>query len=121
MYCKQCNGEMKDTSGTSFGTGDPIYRCEKCGWTGLFKSGIIVPTTKPEDVFHDGIKYSDYKAAITVTGADGTKKVELTTWRADVITAMMKAGLVLQAFEPGDTFTVAAGPNDVKPEDNKCT
>ncbi len=117
MYCKQCKGEMADTGGTSFGTGDPIYRCEICGWTGLFKSGIIVPTTKPEDIFHHGIKYSDYKAVITVTGADGKPKLELTSWRADVITGMMKEGLALQAFEPGDTFTVTASPKDVKPDE----
>ncbi len=33
MQCKICNGRMEDTHGTSYGTGEPIYRCKECGWT----------------------------------------------------------------------------------------
>lgn len=115
MQCKKCQGPMEDTHGTSFGTGEPIYRCAYCGWTGLLKDGDVKESTKSEDVFYDGIKYDDYKTVIEVIGADGERKVEFTTWRADILTAMVRAGLVAgaetQIFEPGDTFTVKAAPN----------
>lgn len=117
MYCEQCSGEMEDTQGnTSYGTGEKIFRCKECGWTGVESALLKAPRPKPvepksEDVLHHGIKYLDYKAVITITDPNGKKKVELTTWRADVITAMMEAGLVIQAFEPGDVFTVEAKPN----------
>lgn len=121
MYCEQCSGEMEDTQGnTSYGTGEKIFRCKECGWTGVESALLKAPRPKPvelksEDVLHNGIKYSDYKAVITVNDADGNPRIELTTFRADIIIAMMKAGLVLQAFEPGDTFSVEASPN-IKPD-----
>lgn len=67
-------------------------------------------TTKPEDIVYNGIKYSDYKAVIAVAGATGEQKIEFTTWRADIITAIMREGLVLQVFAPGDVLTIEAAP-----------
>ncbi len=67
---------------------------------------------KTEDIYYSGIKYNDYKAVIEVSDAEGRPKIQLTTWRADIITAVMKAGLVIQAFEPGCIFTIKAAPAD---------
>jgi hypothetical protein len=116
MFCKQCSGEMEDTNGASYGTGEKIFRCKECGWTGVESVLLKTPRPKPaelkpEDILHNGIKYSDYKAVITIKDAADEQKVELTTYRADIIIAMMKAGLVLQAFEPGDTFSVEVAPH----------
>jgi hypothetical protein len=118
MYCKQCGNDMEDTQGTSFGTGEKMLRCKQCGWTGTESTCLTKLLSHPDDVLnhgmnvlHHGIKYADYKAVITVNDADGNQRVEFTTYRADIITAMMKAGLVLQAFEPGDTFSVEAAPH----------
>ena len=122
MLCRQCVGKMEHTQGnTSYGTGEKIFRCIECGWTGVesacLKKIPETPKTKPEDMLYHGIKYLDYKAIITITGPNGKKRTEFTTWRADIITAMMEAGLVIQAFEPGDVFTVEATPNVKKPDE----
>ncbi len=64
------------------------------------------------------MEYADYKTVIEVIGADGERKVEFTTWRSDILTAMVRAGLAAgaetQIFKPGDVFTVRAAPNRLK-------
>jgi len=105
---------MENTGGTSYGTGEKVYRCVDCSWTGVESACTGKPPEeheKPEDVYYNGIKYSDYKAVITVNGADGGQKIEFTTYRADIIIAIMREGLVLQAFEPGDTISLEAKPH----------
>ena len=37
MVCKNCGANMKNTQSTSFGTGEPIYQCEECNYTALYK------------------------------------------------------------------------------------
>ena len=118
MFCKQCGGKMEDTQGGgSYGTGEKVFRCVDCDWTGRESTCLTevldTPKVKSEDVYHNGIKYLDYKAVIKVTDADGKDRVEFITYRADIITAMMKAGLVIQAFEPGDTLTIEAKPHEL--------
>ena len=65
------------------------------------------------------IKYKDYKTVIKVVDSNGKPKVEFTTWRADILIAMVEAGRMagaeIQIFEPGDTFSVQAAPSN---EDN---
>ena len=108
MHCKNCGKEMEDTHSTPFGTGTSIYKCKNCGWSG----SPPFLDKNPEDVYHHGIKYKDYKCVIEVIGPNGKQKLQFTTWRADIITAMMREGLVLDTFEPGDTFTIVANPNN---------
>jgi len=110
MKCTVCGGKMEDTKEMSFGTGEPIHKCTKCGWTGLYKNDKIEFAKEPEDVFYNGIKYKDYRAVIKVNNAEGKPLVEFTTWRADIITEIMKAGKVLQAFEPGCVLSISASP-----------
>jgi len=114
MHCKQCNGNMEDTGGASYGTGEKVYRCVDCEWTGVESACTGKPAEeyeKSEDVYYNGIKYSDYKAVLTVKDAAGEQRIEFTTFRADIITAIMREGLVLQAFEPGDTISIEAKPH----------
>ncbi len=62
------------------------------------------------------IRYKDYKTVIKVVDSKGENKVEFTTWRADILIALVKAGRIAgaeaQLFKPGDTFSVEAAPNN---------
>jgi hypothetical protein len=118
MFCKQCGNDMEDTQGTSFGTGEKMLRCKQCGWTGTESTCLSRLLSHPDDVLnhginvlHHGIKYSDYKAVLNIVGADGEPKMKFITFRADIITAIMEAGLVIQAFKPGDTISIEAAPH----------
>ena len=115
IKCHKCKGKMEDTKNTSFGTGEPIFRCKKCGWTASYgyqlKKVIDNKDFTKEDIIYNGIKYSDYKAVIEIVDASGKQRIKFITFRADLITDIMKAGLVLQAFEPGDVLTIKAAPN----------
>ena len=60
---------------------------------------------------YSGMKYSDYKTVIKVFNKKKELQVEFITYRADIAEAILKAGSVIQAFEPGSTFKIEGGPN----------
>jgi hypothetical protein len=86
-------------------TNDPVTckRCIEC-----------MKVKAAEDKSYSGMKYSDYKTVIKIFDKKKELQVEFTTYRADIVEAILKAGFVIQAFEPGSTFKIEGGPNPNK-------
>jgi len=110
VKCHNCGSEMIDTKATSFGTGEPIYKCSSCNFTALYKGNNIKKSEKPEDIFYDitngSIKYADCKCVMKMADINGKDVKEITTYKADTIVKILREAGMLQVFGPGSTFTM---------------
>ena len=93
------------TEGKTRGSMSPKLRKQK-------SKRPIAPPPAPKLKHNEKLKYNDYKGVIKIVGPDGKTKAEFTTFRSDIIMEIMRAGMVLQAFESGDTLNIVAGPNE---------